>query len=462
MENNEMTEALNTYTSTLEMSKPDYLRMVYDSYLEFDNEELENYMNDKSNTKVLDKNKGFYSTFEQFSKGYENDKWNNLMIKIMTSLKGNDSQEATQRNTLEIKQLTFLQPEEIPLKPTVKRTNMFNFKSKYTKIISFSTNSTIKEDKIKKHIKDTYINTETESVLRLIDFHHDNKIMFIDKYFIDFKDDEPMITGLNDFSSLEKRSDILVYSRFTFIEKIAITICKFIIALKKLYKFKKEKDKQKTLGNNTDLAMNSLLKKETLDRLMNTNTNNNNNNILGKDGLDKLKKIKEVISSLPLTIPKQVNKNINDLLDVKKFKKILNKISTEKKNKEKAVEKEKLKQKLKSFFQKKANPDYYYEESEQDDLNEEDEDDDTSNNPITDRSVGVFVLDPSGRRVSKFEEPGTHFERSTKKRKTVTKSQITDAVNEIMEEKVIVPKKKVNHVGLKMFIKDALNKKKNA
>lgn len=104
----------------------------------------------------------------------------------------------------------------------------------------------------------------SSNLIKICDYNHDNRLIFLDKYNISFKDkdNDPVISGKINVNTLEKRSDILVNSRYNFVEKTAITISKLIISMKKLAKIKKEKESRKTekkcdlnlVQNKADLA----------------------------------------------------------------------------------------------------------------------------------------------------------------------------------------------------------------
>lgn len=95
----------------------------------------------------------------------------------------------------------------------------------------------------------------SNNLIKICDYNHDNRLIFLDKYNISFreKDNEPVISGKINMSTLEKRCDILVNSRYNFVEKTAITISKLIISMKKLAKLKKEKESRRVSEKKSDL-----------------------------------------------------------------------------------------------------------------------------------------------------------------------------------------------------------------
>lgn len=510
--NNEINEILKNYTNNLMNSRPDFLKMIYDSYSEFDFDELEtaitaslsekNILNLSLSNKSEKKSshKGFYTNFEQFLKGYENEKWLNLMAKVLKNVKLNNNQQSKDKPP-EIRQLEFLKPEEIPKRPewkfasNIKEANQvqnslatgpnlpsmatfqpglnFNFKSKDLKIISFASTSNLRPEKLNNYIKDVYMSRGGDHVIKLVDSHKDNKIIFIEKIDTDETDTgEPVIDGVIDLKSLEKRAEVLVTSRLMFIEKVATTVCKFIISMKKLYKNKKEKEKQKALhGVNSVRSLNGAQKEGYSNLVGGLAQSASGNNII-KEMNEKLKRIREIISSRSMkTILSNSNSTTNksggkeSSIDLKKFKKILNK-KVENKEKMKKFQKlnfikEKVKKaiELEELVNDSEDHDRYMEESNY--YDETIEDQDSSNDYIRKKSIH----DTEGKNKSSlilqsedaFETPVKQSQ-YLKKRKMMN-TQILDMVKDLAEEKVVMPKKKLDCNGLKMFIKqDLLNK----
>jgi hypothetical protein len=104
-----------------------------------------------------------------------------------------------------------------------------------------------------------FLNDKSEensnNLIKICDYNHDNRLIFLDKYNISFreKDNDPVISGKINMSTLEKRCDILVNSRYNFVEKTAITISKLIISMKKLAKLKKEKESRRISEKKSDM-----------------------------------------------------------------------------------------------------------------------------------------------------------------------------------------------------------------
>ena len=172
--------------------------------------------------------------------------------------------------SIEIKEQDFLIQEEIPKKIPFNNEFDFNFKSlkinSQSKILSIVNKSDYQ--KIIQKIDPKYVNyfnindyneENSTNMIKICDYNHDNRLIFLDKYNIRFKeeDNDPIISGKINLNSLEKRCDILVNSRYNFIEKTAITISKLIISMKKLAKMKKEKESKIILNKKSDNNINT-------------------------------------------------------------------------------------------------------------------------------------------------------------------------------------------------------------
>ena len=261
--------ALKNYANSLESLRPDFIRMIYDSYSEFNYEELENCLegntNDKteksnlstknlhSNNKLTyTKTKGFYSSQDQYLRGNEYEEWNQIINKILKSTE----QESKMRTNLEIQQYDYLKPDQIPKKPEKKLLlnnqklyQNYNFKSNKEgyKTISFSKTVNIKTEKLGKMVKDIVSHHERDDMIKLVDTQKENRIVFIEKIEFNYLGNQTILSENINIQSLEKRGELLTQSRYSFIQKISLIINKFIISLKKLYK--KKKDKEKLLIN---------------------------------------------------------------------------------------------------------------------------------------------------------------------------------------------------------------------
>ena len=104
----------------------------------------------------------------------------------------------------------------------------------------------------------------SSNLIKICDYNHDNRLIFLDKYNIKFKeeDNDPIISGKIKLNSLEKRCDILVNSRYNFIEKTVITISKLIISMKKLAKIKKDKESKIISNKKFDINLTPSSKNE--------------------------------------------------------------------------------------------------------------------------------------------------------------------------------------------------------
>lgn len=480
----DLNEYLKNYTHNLINNRPDFLKMIYDSYNKFDYEELSHAINHNNhllkdayslesaqNSEKKQQNE-FYISTEQFLDGKELDKWRETIHNII-SKQNNDNSRTRGRTQVEIKHMTFMKDEEIPKRPERKFTDKsnFNFKSKSDKIISFSSSSSIIQEKIISNVKEVFNSSGSDKVIKFTDVHRDNKILFLEKIELDQKENltNPLHRELKceiDMKSLDSRADILLIPRLQFIEKVATIVCKFLISLKKLYKIKKEKEKARDLrGNNlnydTSINYNSHSKthKEGYNTLVkNISMTTSTKELIKDTGPEKLKKIREIVSSSSIksflnnSSKKNSLKIGNSNMHVNKFRKLLYKKIEEK---EKVKKKEKLdliKDKIKDLIERE-----YYGGAEINQFTPEiQKDNDNNLNKNFDDNLNHRAY--SMNSMISIGESQTFNEEKIRKRRTLHNTQIVDLVNDFKEEKTIQPKKKVNFSALKMFVKEEMTK----
>jgi hypothetical protein len=191
-------------------------------------------------------------------------------------------------------------------------------------------------------------------------------------------------------------------------------------------------------------------------------------------GEDKLKKGKVFISAQSLSLnrthhaSKAGNRDNSAPLDMKRIKKIFDKKVQEKEEKQKIESCDKLRLKLRNMVKKRQEGDiedkydggeYRLYKEEEDEENFEEE---SVNTPsMTNRSNSMMRT--TGGKI-KFDDEYVGLKapnntNTSKKRRPMNQTHFVDYVmNDIGEEKVIVPKKKINHVGLKMLLQEELKK----
>lgn len=394
MENDstEIADCLNSYSRNVEMMRIDLMRMVYDTFIDYEN---------------IDKSNFRYSTLNEYYQGFENDKWYKHIDEFLHEF---NNDENKQSRFLEIKQNEYLSLDQIPKKPE-RKINQFNFKGDGIRIISFSEVSNIKIEKLGQNkLAEIYKNKNINNVIQVID--KNNNIVVLNKFFVDFDKEEPELFGNIDHYNLQKRADILVSSRFQILSKLSLTIGKFIVSLKKIHN--KIKEKRRNRSQNSTIRNTGILKNLFDGKNSILNSNNSNN---------KLIKRKIILSSTPFTNTDEKSKADFEL-DMKKFKKLFDKTVKEKTIKRNIEKKEKLKNKLNNFFM--GNDDLFRFNR---DSNEDDIDD------LYEEDLGKKILSHS----------------------------IIQTNREIMEDKIVIqPKMKVNTSGLKMFIKEDLNRLKKS
>jgi len=353
----------------------------------------------------------------------------------------------------------------------IKNVGSYNFKSRDKNPESKILNLVLKPDHLKQadQLDNRYVNfinndkneEHSSNLIKICDYNHDNRLIFLDKFNISFrdKDNDPVISGKINMNTLEKRSDILVNSRYNFVEKTAITISKLIISMKKLAKLKKEKESRKT-ENKCD---HSLLQ----NKVDQAGTNS-----------DKFKKIKGtyifIVERNYIDLDKSVYSNTKNI-DIDNFKNFLNKIKTEKREKEEKDSKmreESLKMKLKTIKEKidleKKKEDenvvlFDFNQNsnkfkiiEIDDNNKLEEEHNSITNINNTQIDNLLVNEDDNQPFAQKERNSS----AHKNRNLINfQSQISEVLKDIKEEKTIVPKKKVNYVGLKMYLKEVLKNK---
>jgi hypothetical protein len=484
--NQETNEYLKNYTHNLINFRPDFLKMIYDSYNQFDYEELTHTINLNNNNHHLHKDpyssesgqvsdkkqqKGFYTSIEQFLDGNELDKWREIIQKLISS-QNKEIGRTRGRTQVEIKHMSFMKLDEIPKIPERKFTEKsdFNFKSKNEKIISFSSSSSIIQEKVNPYVKEVFNNSGSEKIIKLTDTYRDNKIVFLEKIEIEENDTNlgnPLhceIKSAIDLKSLESRSDILLAPRLQFIEKVATVVCKFLISLKKLYKIKKEKEKVRDLrgGNNYNhnnhnhniynTNANAKSFKEGYNTLIkNLSMTMSTKELLKDSGTEKLKKVREIVSlSSMKTLLNSTNKKNslslgNNDIHVNKFRKLLYK-KVEEKEKTKKIEKLGLiKDKIRDLIENE-----YYGGGEVKEFTPEIQKDEVNNFDSN--------FNHRASSMNSINDSQTFNEEKNRKRRTLHNTQIVDLVNDFKEEKTILPKKKVNFSALKMFVKEEMTK----
>ncbi len=461
------------YYEKLTKSRPEFLQMVYDSYAAFDFQKLSNYkkqLNDpisKQSIQVQREEadpKGVQRNMELFLKGLELEKWQkeiaNLNIKIENrniQNKGAVKRTSISLSNLEIKQFDFLKPYMIPKTPPKKMSadnQTFNFKTKGTKIISFAKSSLINQEKIKNYINVIFNNGDDEKLLKLIDTSKDNKIVFIEKISHKFENGDIFIDEEVDWASLERRAEILANSRFRFVEKVEILVCKFIISVKKLYKKKKEREKIQALQVSNPVhpsANNNEGSKSHFDPKQSYSSSSHT-----LKGTDKFKPVKEYISS------RDINELIRDLKlknskltkeeGIKKFKNIL---ATKVKEKEQSITKLKLlsiKEKVKVLLESNYKPDEYQnnEESQYEYVNNEQG---KKKKNIQKPTLDEFLCSQQEERKP---APGSTGKPSYREKKRVSIKE--DGEINVKEDNRLLPKKIVDIDGMKAFIKEEMKK----
>ncbi len=476
-------EIKTKYYKNLIASKHEFLQMIYDFYKSFDFEKLEKsklISPTNNNLSLLIKDdtesKRYRKNLEEFLQGYETDKWkeeiNHLNEKLENQIENKSAIKKTSasRNNLDIKQFDFLTFDKIPKRPVSKvslkntalkftpgteskmeENSMFTFKSNASKIVSFSGAAAVNIDKIKNAVSGLYIHQDIKQKIKLIDTSKSNKIIFIDKISYKVKNEDFSINQLVDWSSLEKRAELLAASRFRFIEKIAIVVCKFVIAVKKIWKKKKENEKVLLMQENNQVNQTGLKTKDgSKKRFYESNDISIQSNSKSYKDSDKFKPIKEYITckdiSELLNTLKFSNSKLNKEEGLKKFKAILaNKIKEkESANKQKLVQiKEKVKNILISTINAKTDEpssQYRYVKSESP-LNKENSEDD-------------LYIEEDGKALPSFTNPTPSY-RDNRRASIVEPYEIL-----IEPKRRFEPKKILDIAGMKAFIKEEIKKNK--
>jgi len=481
-------KAVAIYSRTLDQIKPDCLKMVYDSYCNYqfhlENESLVNPKNKKEDLKL-------------YEKGFEGDKW---FQKIQPILSQNSNPSPRKRKlsiSTTIVNTNFIKDSEIPKKPTSQKLTKFTFKSQKIipdfKTLALTKAAKLDFDKIGRQTFD-FISEILEEVytLHINDYSSEkaNSIIHLDRFKIEYKPNDinkenPKIIGNVDLKTFTKRADILVNSRFNFIEKYIETMCKFLVALKKLVKKRKEKEieQNKTKQNNIVSEYNSRilqdspffdekfvkLKEEIID---------GEKEIIKKDlNANKLKNILKIKAT---EISESKRKNELELIKskiTKIIKKLNNEELIEEDKKEKKVifdnnnEKEKYVNSQGSF---KFGEDIH-------NINNKQKHGHTNSSHSKERSkekrLKNDLLDKVKEKDKVKYNDTIDNEKSKENRKehkklkseilekniTPEKTETNQQQQEQPDEEdvlVIIPKKKIDHLGLKLYIQESLSKNK--
>ena len=483
-------KAVAIYSRTLDQIKPDCLKMVYDSYCNYqfhlENESLVNPKNKKEDLKL-------------YEKGFEGDKWFQKIQPILSQNSNPNGYKRMLSISPTIVNTNFIKDSEIPKKPTSQKLTKFTYKSQKivpnSKTLALTKAAKLNFDKIGRQTFD-FISEILEEVytLHINDYSSEkaNSIIHLDRFKIEYKPNDinkenPKIIGNVDLKTFSKRADILVNSRFNFIEKYIETMCKFLVALKKLVKKRKEKEFElnKTKQNNIGSEYNSRI---LLD----------SSPFFG----EKFVKLKEeIIDGEKEIIKKDLNAN--------KLKNILKIKATEISESKRKNEEELIKSKITKIIKKVNNEELIEEEKKEKkvifDDNYEKEKYVNSKGSL---KFGEDIHNINNKQKHGHTNSSHSKERSKEKRlkhdlldkvKEKDKVKYNDTINnekskenrrehkklksEILEKKttpvetetnqqqqqqqpdeedvlVIIPKKKIDHLGLKLYIQESLLKNK--
>jgi hypothetical protein len=152
-------EAVRKYAQNLLNIKPDFVRMVYDTFKDFDLEELEHAINNtnindednnnrlnttgRSTLDKINKNKGFHKSIEEFLKGAHYEKTLENITTTLQKINKNALMITEDKSIPEIKNLNFIKNEDIPLKPDKKFVNVFTPNMQLQVLKSATNNSTV-------------------------------------------------------------------------------------------------------------------------------------------------------------------------------------------------------------------------------------------------------------------------------------------------------------------------------
>jgi hypothetical protein len=411
-------EIKTKYYKDLIASRHEFLQMIYDSYKCFDFDKLEkSKLNTFGNSRLEglsllfkddSESKRYKKNLEEFLLGFETNKWKEEIYNINEKLenqieaKSGIKKTITSRNNLDIKQFEFLSFDKIPKRPVNKSSfknkgskltndvkiednSMFIFKSNAKKIISFSGAAAVNLDKLKNTVSGVYLYQENKKKIKLIDPSKNNKIIFLDQISYKVNNENFNLSDVVDYSSLEKRAELLAGSRFRFIEKVAIVVCKFVIAVKKIWKKKKESEKILHMQENNQVNQTVIKAKDGSKRFFESNDAILQSNSKAFKESDKFKLIKEYITCREISELLETLKFSNSKLTkeegVKKFKSLLaNKLKEKESSKQQKLFQ--IKEKVKNIVVSNINvksglkeSQYRYVKQERPSINEKSDDD---------------------------------------------------------------------------------------
>ena len=498
-------DAIRKYAQNLINIKPDFLRMVYDTYSGFDLEELERLISESTNPdeEIINnktiiagiipndknkKNKGFFNSIEEFLKGFDYDKITRNIKSVLQKINNNALNIVEDKTIPEIKNLSFIKNEDLPKKPQKKFLNTFspstiqetvssiqpkktskslqgfyerkesekekllnfNFKRNVQKFLTFTSVATIQQDRVSEYIDDIVVNKNVAQVLKLVDYNTDNRIVFIDK----IATDEKGVTNINpvlkhvDLESLDDRAYIITHSRMNYISKTALIVNKFITSLKKICKNKKEKENKKEVNFYTNNLINKDMAK--IERSASQNSLHSTENITHFNGKFR-KEDKDLISSRSINVFSSTKQ-----MDIRIIKKLLankNKDRGEQNKKQKLLN---IKEKALNLLRQKREEEIGKSMGESMNRSEFDEhpneDDGFDDNFNYDNQGGIQDED----NLEGYNN-GIIERRKLKRRSTIGNQYYNIG---LVEEKIlnVRPKKKVNILGLKLFITEEMSK----
>jgi len=460
-------KAVAIYSRTLDQIKPDCLKMVFDSFCNYqfhiDNEGTVN-----PRTKQLD------SQF--YEKGFEGDKWYQKIQPLLNT----NTQTSKRRLSISGLQINYIDVNEIPKKPEAKKLTNFSYKSLEINpnIVTMAMHKKATVDFSKVGLPFVFIEEvfEEDSTLRIMDYTTDKEhSIIVDKFKIDYINDydEPKVRGLVDLKSFTKRAEMLVNTRFNFIEKYVETMCKFLVSLKKLVKKRKEKEAEQNKTKGTTLG------------------GDYNTRIIAESPFfdEKFVKVKEEI----IDNEKKISKKDLNVLKLRDLIKIKETELEEQKTKSKY---EKIKEKISNIIKRVNNEDILDEDRKEKKVIFDDNDDRVdkiyTNEPLKSHSIFRESLTNNKKSSEKTVRVNNKLSNNSvsssgnntlKKRNDMNDKNDMGKVDERQEEEenkvneinndskndqgqndddslVIVPKKKIDHLGLKMYIQENLLKNK--